>query len=118
MGKHSGGYRTVKLETGQKRYTHRIMYEQAKGPIPEGLQIDHLCRNRACANPEHLEAVTQKENILRGTGPSAQQARQTHCLNGHPFDEVNTYVYKASGNARRVSTNGTCGREPALRHGP
>jgi HNH endonuclease len=82
---------------------HRVAYELAIGPIPAGLQVDHACHNdtgcpggigcphRACCNPTHLEIVTQRENILRGDGLSAKQARQTHCKRGHPFDEANTY---------------------------
>ena len=62
---------------------HRVAYEKAYGPIPEGLVIDHLCRNGLCVNPEHLEAVTRKENILRGEGACAQNARKTHCKRGH-----------------------------------
>ncbi len=70
---------------------HRAMYEILVGPIPEGMTLDHLCRNRGCVNPEHLEPVTLGENVLRGVGLTAQNARKTHCVNGHLFDEANTY---------------------------
>lgn len=73
---------------------YRWAYECLIGPIPEGLTIDHLCRFPACVNPAHLEPVTPKENYLRGYGLPALNARKTHCDNGHPFDEVNTYIYK------------------------
>lgn len=74
------------------RLTHRVSYEIHVGPIPEGLVLDHLCRNRACINPEHLEVVTNEENIRRGQGPSALNARKTHCNQGHELDDANTYT--------------------------
>ena len=67
---------------------HRIAYEILIGPIPSGLQIDHLCRNRICVNPAHLEVVTRRENILRGIGPTAIHARSTHCPRGHEYDYI------------------------------
>lgn len=70
---------------------HRFAYKTLVGDIPEGLQLDHLCRNRQCVNPKHLEPVTAKVNTLRGESPSAKQARQTHCKRGHEFTEENTY---------------------------
>jgi hypothetical protein len=74
---------------GRVDKAHRVTYMALVGPIPEGLVLDHLCRNRACCNPEHLEPVSNKENILRGVSPSANQARRTHCRKGHPLEGEN-----------------------------
>lgn len=71
-------------------YAHRTFYEKFKGEIPAGLTIDHLCRVRNCVNPDHLEAVTLRENILRSDGPTAINARKTHCKHGHEFNAENT----------------------------
>lgn len=72
---------------------HRFIYELESGPIADGLQIDHLCRNRWCVNPAHMEAVTQKENVLRGVSPCAINARKTHCPQGHSYaDPQHLYV--------------------------
>lgn len=86
------GYARIQwVERGQRRSVllHRAMYEAHIGPIPDGLQIDHLCRNRACVNPEHLEPVDQRTNVLRGIGPTAVHAAKTHCIHGHPLVEGN-----------------------------
>lgn len=68
---------------------HRFSYELARGKIPEGLDLDHLCRNRACVRPDHLEPVTDKENVHRSP---IHFATRTHCPKGHPYSEENTYV--------------------------
>lgn len=72
---------------------HRFSYELFKGPIPDGLQIDHLCRVRHCVNPLHLEAVTQKENLLRGESFSAINKRKTECNYGHPLSGENLRIW-------------------------
>ncbi len=74
--------------TGAHRYSHETFI----GPIPNGYDVDHLCRVRCCVNPAHLEAVTRRENILRGVSKVAQRASQTHCKNGHPFSLDNTSI--------------------------
>jgi hypothetical protein len=73
---------------------HRLAYEMLVAPIPEGLEIDHLCRVRRCVNPAHLEPVTCRENTLRGHTVPAANIAKTHCPQGHPYDEENTYVAK------------------------
>ena len=85
---HGGGYARVWWQ-GTRGYAHRTVYTILKGPIPEGRQLDHLCRVRHCVNPEHLEPVTQRENLLRGDGWAGRLARQTHCKRGHLLEGDN-----------------------------
>ena len=73
------------------RKSHIVAYELIIGKVPEGLELDHLCKNHGCVNPEHLEPVTHKENLLRGDGWGAVNSRKTHCKNGHLLTEDNIY---------------------------
>ena len=84
----SGGYVQVCRSTN-RRMAHRAIYEAMIGPIPHGLFLDHICRNRACVNPWHCEPVTNRENILRGCGVTASLAKQTHCKRGHELSGSN-----------------------------
>lgn len=80
---------------GVGRMAHRFVFEHLVGAIPTGLVIDHLCRNHRCVNPEHLEPVTQAENVRRGVGPALARerwAQQTHCKHGHEFTPANTHL--------------------------
>jgi hypothetical protein len=88
----TAGYGTLYVRGEGFVQAHRWMYEQHVGPIPDGMQLDHLCRNRRCVNPAHLEPVTNRENCLRGVSPAAQHAKVTHCPAGHPYEGDNIYV--------------------------
>lgn len=91
IGVHDGrGYGHIR-HNGRTTRAHRFSYERYKGPIPEGMYIDHLCKVPLCVNPDHLEAVSPKENTMRGTSFSARNARKTHCINGHPLADTNVY---------------------------
>jgi hypothetical protein len=91
-GTTGGGYGYIVKggKHGKMLGAHRVAYELTVGPIPPGLCIDHLCRNRACVNPAHLEPVTMQTNLLRGETAAAANAAKTACKRGHPFDEANT----------------------------
>lgn len=84
----TSGYGRLKIH-GRHQRVHRLAYELARGPIPAGLQIDHLCRVRECANPDHMEPVTGKENLRRSP---LYCANKTHCPQGHPYAGDNLYV--------------------------
>ena len=78
-------------------YAHRIAYQLHIGPIPEGAELDHLCRNRWCCNPEHLEAVSHRVNVQRGESPTVVAQRTGRCRRGHEVNETNTYFRKSTG---------------------
>ena len=84
------GYIRLTLN-GRKVMSHRATLLAVGIQVPLGMEVDHLCRNRACCNPAHLEIVTHRENMQRGTGMDRIHAVKTHCFRGHEFDLVNTY---------------------------
>lgn len=97
-------YGYIKIR-GKQHYVHRVAYELWKGPIPDGLQMDHLCRRTLCCNPDHLEAVTAKENVRRagkaarqkgGFVRGAQLQARTHCPSGHEFTTENTRFWRGA----------------------
>lgn len=96
----------VDHSTGRFWLAHRVAFEQLRGSIPDGLHIDHLCRNRLCVNPWHLEPVTNRENVRRGMSGELK----TECANGHPYTPANVYLHQGRHRQCRV-----CGREGAAR---
>ncbi len=88
---HPDGYGIFWFD-GRMRGAHIYAHTIHTGKIPEGMTVDHKCRNRRCVNPAHLEVVTHTINVLRGDGPTAQNARKTHCKHGHEFTPENTYT--------------------------
>jgi hypothetical protein len=86
------GYGYVAHPTFVTEPAHRASYRLFVGRLKKGMEIDHLCKNRRCVNPAHLEQVTGKENQRRSDGTGGVNFRKTHCIRGHAFDEENTYV--------------------------
>ncbi len=98
---HRGGHGCFKVG-GFNYIAHRVAYELVKGPIPDGLMLDHLCRNRACVNPDHLEAVSNRDNQMRGFTLSSKNALKTSCVHGHPFSPENTRIVYRRSHRERV----------------
>ena len=99
-GTNGVGYGLIGLhpdEGSRKCYVHRWSYEHHVGPIPEGLHLDHLCRNTLCVNPDHLEPVPPAVNNLRGVGSPAENFRKTHCHKGHALSGANLYITPSTG---------------------
>ena len=89
MGSTDGSYGTAYLN-GRKQKAHRVVWELIRGPVLPGRELDHLCRVRCCVNPDHLEPVSHRENVLRGTAVSAMWAKRTKCSRGHELDGLTT----------------------------
>ena len=112
----AAGYGQLRVD-GRTIYAHRASYEVYVGPIAEGMQIDHLCRERACINPSHLQVVTNRENTLRGDCGRINAKRmlaKTESSNGHPYTEANTYTRRVRGRTHRDCR--ACGRERMRAH--
>jgi hypothetical protein len=104
------GYGTGTYWRYGKQLAHRLVWMVLRGTMPTGLEPDHLCRVRRCVNPDHLEWVTHRENILRGEAPAARHARVTHCPRGHEYTPANTSMDGGSRmcrecNRRRAAMN-------------
>ena len=117
------GYGKFWTDDGRTARSHRWSYEHARGQIPDDLQLDHLCRVRACVNPEHLEAVSPMTNTMRSNAPTAFNAVKTECPQGHPYDNENTYRLPPSewapngGRACRICRNEASRRYRAKKAG-
>ena|SRR3990167_9896046 len=98
------GYGRFRVSPNRKRYAHRLAYELWVRPIPDGLEIDHLCRNPPCVRPDHLEAVTHRENMRRGISPAAHALRFNECKHGHPLTPENTYTPLGDPTRRKCRT--------------
>lgn len=91
LGHHDGRYGKMSVG-GVNTTAHRVGFKLLRGPVPDDLTVDHLCRNTICVNPAHMEVVTSVENVMRGASGPASNARKTRCIHGHEFSAANTYV--------------------------
>jgi hypothetical protein len=103
------GYGVIQIDGGPFK-AHILSYTWAKGDIAEGQERDHLCRNRPCVRPDHLEAVTHWTNVARGISPHGKNAVKTHCPQGHPYDEENTFINSQGSRTCRI-----CARAASMR---
>ena len=99
------GYGRFSIITGQTRTADSAAWLLFRGPLNAGLETDHVCRNTRCVNPEHLEAVTHKVNVLRGMSPCAINARKERCIRGHKLEPPNIYVIKNGPKAGSIHCN-------------
>lgn len=100
----SGGYGRVSRWSNGRQHdivAHRVVYEALVGHIPDGLTLDHLCRNRRCVNPSHLEPVTRGENVLRGETIASRNLAKTICVRGHSLSPENVYFQRSQPRMRR-----------------
>lgn len=110
------GYGRFTVRRGKTIAAHRFAYEVLVGPIPEGLQLDHLCRRRNCLNPDHLEPVTAQINVLR-SGVSKKRGARTHCRAGHPYSADNVvHVAPSPGRPEGGRTCRACARDAERRY--
>lgn len=109
------GYGQWQPSRGKNLRAHRVAWELTNGPVPHGLVLDHLCRNKLCVNPSHLEPVTDRVNTLRGIGPSAINATKTECRHGHPFSPDNTRIDEKGKRVCRTCDRAKWGRSNARR---
>jgi hypothetical protein len=105
LGTKRGGYGLFKLNKRHQQAT-RVAYQLTHGPLLSHLELDHLCKNKGCVNPAHLEPVSHRENVLRAEGPTSINAKKTHCISGHPLDGFNLYRSPNTGSRQcRTCTN-------------
>ena len=105
----TSGYGVFAITSKHSVRAHRVAYELLVGPIPDSMVSDHLCRNRSCCNPNHIDIVSNKENVLRGIGPTAINGQKVTCKHGHPFSEENTRTFPQGNGLMRICK--TCALE-------
>jgi hypothetical protein len=111
-----GGYGHWNRNPTGEGQAHRAVYVMTHGPIPKGMTLDHLCRNRICVNPDHLEIVTHRENILRSNGLAAKNLSKTECPLGHPYSGDNLVICRNGRRRCRICRVAETAKRKAARH--